>query len=199
MKQTLIILGVALLGIAIAVVYFERKIREQNHKIASMFSLVSSLAEELNAIKYNTSVCSKDPETIHIGNQLIDVSDDEMELIEESNETESDASDEELSEAEDESVEDDLSETLSEEESDASSLEELDLSNVSEQKETKTNIKVLKLDLDSDSEEKEKEKEKDKKPDFKKMSVGELRTLVSEKGMDGNKLKKGELIELLSK
>jgi hypothetical protein len=195
MKQTLIILGIVLLGIALAVVFFERKIREQNHKIASMFSLVSSLAEELNAIKYNTSVCSKDPETIHIGNQLIDVSDDEMELIEEEDEDE----DEDVSEAENETMsEASLSETeeeddLSEEETDsASSLEELNLDDY--KKEEKSNIKVLKLDLESDSDEKE-----EKSPDFKKMSVGELRTLASQKGVDGNKLKKGELIELLSK
>jgi hypothetical protein len=184
MKQTLIILGVVLLGIAIAVVYFERKIREQNHKIASMFSLVSSLAEELNAIKYNTSVCSRDPETIHIGNQLIDVSDDEMELIEEESDEEEDAlSEDEVSEASMSENEDD---SLSEE---SSSLEELDLSNVSEEKEIKSNIKVLKLDLE----------EEQTKPDFKKMSVAELRTLASQKGIEGNKLKKGELIDLLSK
>ena len=209
MKQTLIILGTVLLAIALAVVYFERKQREQNHKIASMFSLVSSLAEELNAIKYNTSVCSKDPETIHIGNQLIDVSDDEMELIEESSEASSededelseteDLSEEEEDEAESEAMSEAESEAMSEaedlSEADSSSLEELDLSNVTEVKETKSNIKVLKLDLDSDSD----EKESDKKTDYKKMSVGELRTLALQKGMDGAKLKKGELIELLSK
>ena len=37
-------LGILIL-IALLVIYYESKIREQNHKIASMLSLVSSLAE----------------------------------------------------------------------------------------------------------------------------------------------------------
>jgi hypothetical protein len=193
MKQILIILGIVLLAIALVVVYFERKTREQNHKIASMFSLVSSLAEELNAIKYKEVSCSRDPETIHIGNQLIDVSDDEMELIEEeSSEAEEEEDEEDLSELD----EDDLSEASEE---DLSELDEEDvvceLDDVSEVKseEPKKNIKVLKLDLDLDSEEKE------KTPDFKKMNIGELRNIAVSKGIDGTKLKKNELIDLLSK
>jgi FtsZ-interacting cell division protein ZipA len=193
MKQILIILGVVLLAIALVVVYFERKAREQNHKIASMFSLVSSLAEELNAMKYKEVSCTRDPETIHIGNQLIDVSDDEMELIEEesseveSDDVESEVESEDLSEVESETSED---EDLSESEDEL--IEVLSEASVEVKNEqTKSNIKVLKLDLDSDSEE--------KVTDFKKMSVGELRTIASQKGIDGTKLKKGELIELLSK
>lgn len=186
MKQTLIILGVVLLAIAIAVVYFERKLREQNHKIASMFSLVSSLAEELNTIKYNASVCSRDPETIHIGNQLIDVSDDEMELIEEEEElNEASESENESSESENEASDDEDSEEENLSEDEVSIIEF-----ANDELETKKNIKVLKLDLDSD---------KDQVIDFKKMSVGELRTLALQKGIEVGKLKKGELIDLLSK
>ena len=47
-----IILGIFVLAIALLVVYIESKSREQNHKIGSMLSLVSSLAEELNSIKF---------------------------------------------------------------------------------------------------------------------------------------------------
>ena len=47
----LIFLGIILLVTAILFLYFENKLREQNHKIASMLSLVSSLAEELNGVK----------------------------------------------------------------------------------------------------------------------------------------------------
>jgi hypothetical protein len=47
----LIILGITLLLLALLVVYFESKMRDQNHKIASMLSLVSSLAEETGHIK----------------------------------------------------------------------------------------------------------------------------------------------------
>jgi hypothetical protein len=44
-------LGILVLVVALLVVYFETKFRDQNHKIASMLSLVSSLAEEVNGTK----------------------------------------------------------------------------------------------------------------------------------------------------
>jgi hypothetical protein len=44
-------LGILVLVVAIMVVYFESKMREQNHKIASMLSLVSTLAEDMNGVK----------------------------------------------------------------------------------------------------------------------------------------------------
>ena len=47
----LMFLGILVLVVALLVVYFETKFREQNHKISSMLSLVSSLAEELNGTK----------------------------------------------------------------------------------------------------------------------------------------------------
>lgn len=45
------ILGIVVLLIALLVVYFENKFREENHKIASMLSLVSSLADEMNGLR----------------------------------------------------------------------------------------------------------------------------------------------------
>jgi hypothetical protein len=47
----LMFLGILVLVVALLVVYFESKFREQNHKISSMLSLVSSLAEEVNGSK----------------------------------------------------------------------------------------------------------------------------------------------------
>jgi hypothetical protein len=47
----LMFLGVLVLVVALLVVYFESKIRDQNHKIASMLSLVSTLAEDMNGVK----------------------------------------------------------------------------------------------------------------------------------------------------
>lgn len=47
----LILLGILILVSAVIVLYFESKIRDQNHKIASMFSLVTSLADETHQIK----------------------------------------------------------------------------------------------------------------------------------------------------
>jgi len=46
-------LGIIILAIAILVVFFESKLREQNHKISSMFSIVSTLAEDMNKMKYD--------------------------------------------------------------------------------------------------------------------------------------------------
>jgi hypothetical protein len=47
----LMFLGVLVLVVALLVVYFESKMRDQNHKIASMLSLVSTLAEDMNGVK----------------------------------------------------------------------------------------------------------------------------------------------------
>lgn len=47
----LLFLGILLLVVSLAVVYFESKLRDQNHKIASMLSLVSTLAEDMNGVK----------------------------------------------------------------------------------------------------------------------------------------------------
>lgn len=47
----LMFMGILLLVVAIVVVYFESKMRDQNHKIASMLSLVSTLAEDMSGVK----------------------------------------------------------------------------------------------------------------------------------------------------
>jgi len=48
----LIFLGILVLVVSLLIVYFESKMREQNHKIASMLSLVSTLAEDMNGVKF---------------------------------------------------------------------------------------------------------------------------------------------------
>ncbi len=45
-------LGILVLVVALMVLYYESKIRDQNHKIASMLSLVSTLAEDMNNVKF---------------------------------------------------------------------------------------------------------------------------------------------------
>ena len=47
----LMFLGILVLVVAMVVVYFESKMREQNHKINSMLSLVSTLAEDVGGLK----------------------------------------------------------------------------------------------------------------------------------------------------
>jgi hypothetical protein len=87
-------LGILLLGLALLVLYYENKIREQNHKLSSMLYLVSSLAEEVNMVKIhlntNTMVKNNVPfkteqqnlEKNNLNN-LIQVSDDELDLNDE--------------------------------------------------------------------------------------------------------------------
>jgi len=111
-------LGITTLLIALVVVYFENKMREQNHKIISMVSLVSAMTDELNIIHshislINTVNCENvgggenkqndkiiftqnlnptvNPSKIIISNNLIEVSDDDSESSDESsNDSETD-------------------------------------------------------------------------------------------------------------
>jgi hypothetical protein len=86
----LVYLGILLLAIALLVVYFESKSREQNHKIASMFSIISTLAEDLNSVKLGFNQLAFNgygggpslaenfqPFNISEQNKLIEVSDNE--------------------------------------------------------------------------------------------------------------------------
>lgn len=50
-STSLLFLGVLVLCCAMLFAYFESKAREQNHKISSMLSLVSSLTEEVHSIR----------------------------------------------------------------------------------------------------------------------------------------------------
>jgi len=137
----LMFLGILVLVVALLVVYFESKMRDQNHKIASMLSLVSTLAEDMNGVKMGLNHLAMTRfggsitvplDTLHPSfttskeNDLIEVSDDE---------------EEESDEEEDEDAEEDLEEDLDELEEDDE--EELD----------NEEIKVLKLDLNNNIDE----------------------------------------------
>jgi hypothetical protein len=100
----LMFLGILVLVVALLVVYFESKMREQNHIINSMLSLVSTLADDMNGVKMglnHLAIRGGQHSDISIRenlgnseiNKLIDVSDDEEEEQcenddEESNDTE---------------------------------------------------------------------------------------------------------------
>lgn len=126
----LMFLGILVLVVALLVVYFESKMRDQNHKIASMLSLVSTLAEDMNGVKMglnhlairggqglqqqNNSLSNSlgnFPETI---NNLIEVSDDEDEDNEEENDEEENDEEEDELENEELDIDDEESETNSE-------------------------------------------------------------------------------------
>ena len=134
----LLFLGILVLVASLLVVYFESKSREQNHKISSMFSIVSTLAEDLNSVKlainqiafneYNTNGGSTlanniKPFNIQEQDSLIEVSDDE----------EDSESEEEDSDSEEEDSESEKEDSDSEEEYSDSDSEN-------------NNIKVLKID-----------------------------------------------------
>ena len=145
-----IILGIIALLIALVVVYFESKMREQNHKIASMLSLVSTLAEDMNGVKMGlnhlaiTSVSMGGGSPLqntpflsqNLGTQplqqnqlnLIEVSDDESEDDESENEI--------IDESDLEEIDDDETALESDEEEHDETDEEND-----------ENIKVIKLNI----------------------------------------------------
>ena len=83
----LLFLGILLLVIAVLVVYYESKMRDQNHKIASMLSLVSTLAEDMNGVKMGLNHLALrggqnrenlgNNDILEVNNKLIEVSDGE--------------------------------------------------------------------------------------------------------------------------
>jgi hypothetical protein len=118
-------LGIMVLIVALLVVYFESKMRDQNHKIASMLSLVSTLAEDMNGVKIALHHLSLEGGShlnqtfgnhlaeIHSNDsfknddkKLIVVSDDEYESDDESVVDESVVSDDESVVSDDESLDD---------------------------------------------------------------------------------------------
>jgi hypothetical protein len=145
----LMFLGILVLVVALLVVYFESKMREQNHKITSMLSLVSSLAEELNGVKFGLNHLSMRggvPFTqfippIHLAEnenernekKLISVSDDE------------DTDEDELDEYE--LDEDDNDESTSHNDSDVELSDEDSILDIDET----DNVKVLKLNIESNN------------------------------------------------
>ena len=119
-----IILGIVVMLIAVLVIYIENKAREQNHKIASMLSLVSSLAEELNGMRFHLMTGGMDP-NINIENNtnssvfpnysngaLIEVSDDEEEDDEDDEDDDEEEDDDDDEEEENDDDDDDLKTTI---------------------------------------------------------------------------------------
>jgi hypothetical protein len=143
-------LGILVLVAALLVVYFESKMREQNHKMASMLNLITCMADEMNAIKLHLNShttnngfgggilqpSSLDKNDIHIvKTDLIPVSDDS----ESDNDSEN-------------SIEDDESDNGSESSSGSNSEDNDDIKNIIEigggiDIGDNNDIKVLKLNI----------------------------------------------------
>jgi ABC-type antimicrobial peptide transport system permease subunit len=136
----LLFLGILMMTVSFLVIYFEGKMREQNHKISSMLSLVYSLAENLNdvtaKVKNVTSNGNESLDDIQLNNSLeepiikINITNDN--LIHVSDNEDSDEEDDEEDE----------------EEEDVSDEEEEDVSDEYNEYLT-NNIKILKIDLNN--------------------------------------------------
>ena len=119
----LMFLGIFILVILLIIVYFESKLREQNHKISSMLSLVSSLAEELNGVKFGLNHLSMrggaivnsyfpsnhlaQNDIFTVEKKLIEVSDDESSNNDSDDESSTNYSDNDYNDDNDESTNND--------------------------------------------------------------------------------------------
>lgn len=136
-------LGILVLLTALIVVYFESKMREQNHKISSMLSLVSSLAEEQNNLRMEVfrmiTVTNTNNHIINNSeafqetknNDLINVSDDEEDDSDEEDDDDSDSNDSDSNDSDSDSNDSD---------SDLEENEVIEIGN-------NNDIKVLKLNI----------------------------------------------------
>lgn len=139
-------LGILVLVVALIVVYFESKLRDQNHRIASMLSLVSTLAEDMQGVKMGlnhlamTRVGGGMPphfqQPLEQTNNIPFFSNDENKLIEVS-----DDEDDEESEIDDDEIDDDeIEEECVSEDDDSES-----------DTESSNNIKVLTLNINNEN------------------------------------------------
>ena len=108
-------LGILVLIVAVLVIYFETKMRDQNHKIASMLSLVSTLAEDMNGVKmglnhlairggHNPDIHLRENLGNNFENNLIEVSDEEESDNEESDNEEPDNEESDNEESDNEEI-----------------------------------------------------------------------------------------------
>jgi hypothetical protein len=204
------ILGIVILLLALLVIYFESKIREQNHKINSMLSLVSSLAEEMNTLRYNF-IHSQGGGFVSNASPFLEKTQSEKELIEVSDDDDDDEDEDEEDDDDDDDDDDDKKTVIMGKISISDDdIEEFDLDNDI----SSMNIKILNFGTKEDSEvddkdtivtEKESDepfyleiKKNDEELDYKKMTIQKLRSIAIEKGLTNvAKLKKNELLKLL--
>lgn len=141
-------LGILILCLSLLFVYFESKLREQNHKMASILQIVSTLAQEVHSAPPPPAHSSIEPHTfddvkkVNASLELIDVSDgedDDEEGYEEEEEEEGEEEEEE-EEAEMEDLDESESESESDFEQDVSVLAEK-LEIVSEEIDNKPELK----------------------------------------------------------
>jgi hypothetical protein len=197
-------LGILVLVVALLVVYFESKFREQNHKISSMLSLVSSLAEEVNGTKMIIHQLTMNPQMqqpqqffqskepvlerkiMQNNDNLIPVSDDEDSDDEDSdndNESYVDSDDESASDNDDAASEVSIDESVDED------------SNAHE--EPIQDIKVFRLNINEDSESEEEAKSIASLEDLDEMEdLGEMEDLDDSSSTSSDSIKATETTDV---
>jgi hypothetical protein len=139
--STLICLGIMLLLVGAASMFFMQKMNEQNHKISSMLGLVSTMAEELNFVRSRMQVISSGVLSGQSGglreaaysqpnnsdNSLIPVSDDDTEGGDEDEDTEDGDEDDEDDDDEDDSEGEDLESESDDEEEDKQNIKTINM------------------------------------------------------------------------
>ena len=153
-------LGILVLIVAVLVIYFETKMRDQNHKIASMLSLVSTLAEDMNGVKmglnhlairggHNPDIHLRENLGNNFENNLIEVSDEEESDNEEPDSEESDNEEPDNEESDNEETDNEESDN---EESDNEEPDNEEYNNEEYNNEETDNeeIKVIKLQVSNE-------------------------------------------------
>ena len=218
-STSLLFLGVLVLVCALLFLYFENKAKEQNHKISSMLSLVSSLTEEIHSIRRqiqnqifiggnvngdnvngsnsnnNNQYNDDDLVSVSDNDDTYDEDDDDLDILEETCNNVIEIGDtikvltllhpiELVSDGEDDdSTELDIDDTLGSSDEEIEEAKNIDI--------TKGDIQMFDL--------KSIHLEEPAMVDYKKLSIGKLKTVVTEKGLASNtsKMKKQELLKLL--
>lgn len=196
----LLCLGMIVVVAALLVVYFESRLREQNHRLKTMLSLITTLAEDTNSIKHK-QVKSFYNNEISLDDERIEVSDGEDEDEDDSEIVDlDDLEDEADSEAESEAGSKIDMESEAEEDESEIECEEV----VNSDEEDEPNIKVLKLNapidgvLSDNVEDQMTSSDQTEEVDYKQMPVAKLRQIASEKGIENAiKLKKNDLLKIL--
>ena len=220
-------LGILVLVVAVIVIFFESRLREQNHKISSMLSIISTLAEDINTIHHHQNTLSNNTRRGGEGSStLIDVSDDDESTVDESinqnikilnitlndidnnSDDDSDTNSECSNNLEIESMDDSVT-------SDEANLDEECIEVLQDEIDVKVDVEDEDEDEDEDDDDESEVKEvknfsselktisihlEEPVIDYTKLSLIKLKSVVVDKGLTTNasKLKKSEILKLLN-
>jgi hypothetical protein len=215
-------LGILVLVVAVIVIFFESRLREQNHKISSMLSIISTLAEDINTIHHHQNTLSNNTRRGGEGSStLIDVSDDDESTDDDSInqnikilnitlndiDNNSDTNSECSNNLEIESMDDSVT-------SDEANLDEEFIEVLQDEIDVKVDVEDEDEDEDEDDDDESEVKEvknfsselktisihlEEPVIDYTKLSLIKLKSVVVDKGLTTNasKLKKSEILKLL--